>query len=98
MNKLMLALTLTTVVGASALLSHADTIPDMPGGVAYKDWIPLTDKMGFVIVHYQSDSKSTPMAIPDKHVTLMAGPTPGYFVVRGPTGWVRVAVIEPVSS
>jgi hypothetical protein len=94
MNRLILAMTLTAVLTASAFVSRAASPSDRPPGVAPQDWVQLTAQIGFVIVH----DKSHPVVIGDMTGLFLTPPTPGYFMLKGPAGWSRVVVVEPIKG
>lgn len=52
--------------------------PDRPAGVDTQNWIPVSDKMGFVV----TTPHIFPMPMPDKQALLLASPAEGYFMVR----------------
>jgi hypothetical protein len=86
------------VVGALLVAALAVTpavlgadAPDRPPGVSKEAWIPVTERLGFVIV---------PQTIGLSGVVLqrlvLTPPVSGYFVLRDASGWLRIVIIEPI--
>jgi hypothetical protein len=69
--------------------------PDRPTGVDAGHWIPVSDKMGFVV--------TTP-SIPGRRVTtdgqplLLASPEEGYFMVHRGNVWQRIIINNPIKG
>ena len=63
--------------------------PDRPPGVAEHDWIPVSDKMGFV--------ETTPRHFPPEFGTL-APPAEGYFMIRAGSVWQRIIIDNPLKG
>lgn len=61
---------------------------------AERDWIPVSDKMGFVV--------TTPDMYPGpgggNQVLLLTPPAEGYFMVRTGNGWQRIIINDPVKG
>jgi hypothetical protein len=80
-------LTIHFALGASS--------PDRPAGVDAQHWIPVSDKMGFVV--------TTP-SIPGRRVTtdgqplLLASPEEGYFMVHRGDVWQRITIKDPLKG
>jgi len=66
---------------------------DRPSQVLESDWIPISERFGFVI-DPDSNESPTPPALP-LPAELMP-PVKGYFVVKTDAGWRRLAVVNPV--
>jgi hypothetical protein len=71
--------------------------PDRPAGVDAGHWIPVSDKMGFVV--------TTPQSVPGALVTtdpqalLLAPPAEGYFMVHtGNSTWQRLTIKDPLKG
>ncbi|HEY6620184.1 MAG TPA: hypothetical protein VIY68_11595 [Steroidobacteraceae bacterium] len=68
--------------------------PDRPAGVAERDWIPVSDKMGFVV--------TSPHLYPgpggDSQVLLLTPPAEGYFMIHNRNGWHRIIVENPIKG
>jgi hypothetical protein len=69
--------------------------PDRPSGVDAGHWIPVSDKMGFVV---------TTSSIPGRRVTtdgqplLLAPPAEGYFMVHTGNTWQRLEIKDPLKG
>jgi hypothetical protein len=87
----------TCLICASILTIHfavGASSGDRPVGVDARNWIPVSDKMGFVV--------TTPNMYPGggggNQVLLLAPPAEGYFMVRTGNGWQRLVIVEPVKG
>jgi hypothetical protein len=72
-----------------------------PAGVTAEEWVPVSDRLGIVLVPPAVSRE--PLIAPMSPTTLlMVRPLKpavgGYFMVRGPSGWVRLVLIEPVKG
>ena len=67
---------------------------DRPAGVAASDWIPINDKLGFVVM----PPATYPVATPDKQPLLLTPATSGYFMARSGVGWQRLVIVEPIKG
>ena len=94
MSKLISAVVLVATVAALSVVSRAEAPPERPPGVAVRDWVQLGERMGFVTVHERPKGPGGP----DPAALYLAAPTPGYFMMKGPTGWTRVIIVEPVKG
>ena len=95
----MKAIYATVLILVSALAIHVAlgaASPDRPAGVDAQHWIPVSDKMGFVV--------TTPQSVPGALVTtdpqalLLAPPAEGYFMIRGGIGWQRIIIQDPLKG
>jgi hypothetical protein len=77
---------------ACAAVVSGQTVSNRPQGVSAKQWIPVSDKMGFVVL------PAVPIASgsADPDVLMVKPPVEGYFMVKDGTGWSRIAITEPV--
>lgn len=75
--------------------SVAANVPDRPAGVAAVDWIPVSDRLGIVLVHREA---SMPVALPSSQPLLLKPPVSGYYMVRGANGWTRLIIVEPAKG
>jgi hypothetical protein len=85
------------LVCASILIIHfAVGAPgtDRPAGVAASDWIPINDRLGFVV----TPSGSSGVTTPDQQPLLLIPAAPGYFMARSRLGWQRLVIIEPMKG
>jgi hypothetical protein len=57
--------------------------PDRPAGVDAQNWIPVSDKMGFVVTTPQLPPGA--LVTTDRQPLLLAPPAEGYFMVRTAT-------------
>ena len=87
---------LIIVSGLAMHLALGASGPDRLAGVDTQHWIPVSDKMGFVV--------TTPQAVPgalvttDRQALLLAPPAQGYFMVRSGTGWQRIIIQDPLKG
>jgi hypothetical protein len=79
-------LTIHFAVGASGT--------DRPAGVAATNWIPINDKLGFVVI----PPATYPVASPDKQPLLLTPAAQGYFMARSGVGWQRLVIVEPMKG
>jgi hypothetical protein len=68
--------------------------PDRPSGVAERDWIPVSDKMGFVV----TTPHIYPLPVVDKQPLMLTSPAEGYFMVRTGIGWQRLTIKDPLKG
>ena len=85
-------LAVAILILASVVTVHyvfADDVSDRPNGVDAKNWIQVSDRLGFVI---------EPMPFPlatDRQILLAKQPLRGYFSAKTPAGWQRLAIENP---
>jgi hypothetical protein len=89
---LMIGIALAVVSLTGAAVVSGQTAPSRPHGVSATQWIPISDKLGFVVL--PSASIGSGSADPD--VLLAKPPVEGYFMVKDNSGWSRIAIAEPV--
>jgi hypothetical protein len=70
--------------------------PDRPAGVDAQHWIPVSDKMGFVVTAPQSVPGA--LVTTNRQTLLLAPPAEGYFMVRGGIGWQRIIIQDPLKG
>jgi hypothetical protein len=70
--------------------------PDRPAGVSGSAWIPVSDKMGFVVTTPQSNLGAR--VTTDRQPLLLAPPAEGYFMVRTGNGWQRIIIQDPIKG
>jgi hypothetical protein len=93
----MKAIIVTLLVFASVLAVHFASGASgggRPAGVEGRDWIPVGDKMGFVV----TTPHIFPMPIRDKQPLLLAPPAEGYFMVRTGNGWQRIIISDSIKG
>jgi hypothetical protein len=91
---MMKAIAATLLIFASVLaIQFADgaSSPARPAGVDERDWIPVSDKMGFVVTtpHYYPGLGGGDQPL------LLTPPTEGYFTIRNRNGWHRIIIQDP---
>jgi hypothetical protein len=87
----------TLLILASVLTLHfanGASSPDRPAGVDDRDWIPVSDKMGFVV----TTPHTYPLAPLDKQPLLLAPPAEGYFMVHTGNVWQRLTIRDPLKG
>lgn len=88
----MKAIAASLLVLASVLAIHfanGAAPRDRPPGVDARDWIPVSDKMGFV--------DTTPRSFPPADA-MLEPPTGGYFMIRNGNGWHRIVINSPLKG
>jgi hypothetical protein len=92
--KIIYAAVLILISALSVHFALGASPPDRPSGVAEREWIPVSDKMGFVV--------TTPHLYPgaggDGQVLLLTPPTEGYFMIRASNGWQRITIKDPLKG
>jgi hypothetical protein len=63
---------------------------DLPKGVAASSWIPISDRLGFVM-------EPAVLSRGDRQILFVSGPIHGHFVAKTSMGWQRIAVDNPDS-
>jgi hypothetical protein len=82
------------LICASILTIHfavAAAGTDRPAGVAAPNWIPINDKLGFVVMTYA-------VATHDKQPLLLTPAASGYFMARSGVDWQRLVILEPMKG
>jgi hypothetical protein len=85
-------LTLASVLAVHFALGASS--PDRPAGVDAQNWIPVSDKMGFVV----TTPRIYPMPVMDKQPLMLTPPAEGYFMVRTGIGWQRLTIKDPLKG
>ena len=67
---------------------------DRPAGIAAPNWIPISDRLGIVVMPHDT----YPAAEPDKQALLLTPAASGYFMVRSDAGWRRLVIVEPMKG
>jgi hypothetical protein len=88
----MIGIAVAAISLTGAAVVSGQTAPNRPQGVSATQWIPISDKLGFVVL--PSASIGSGSADPD--VLLVKPPVEGYFMVKNNSGWSRIAIAEPV--
>jgi hypothetical protein len=92
---------LTVAVALTALPTLAAEERARPVGVEAKNWLPISDRFGFVIVTEKEwppnvgGSREVLLADPERVSAHLQAPKKGYFVIKTEAGWQRVLVSEP---
>lgn len=73
---------------------------DRPIGVEPANWIPVTDKLGFVVVAAAEATSQAQLPTPMNPQVLLnkvspEPPAAGYFMIKGAEGWRRLVVLGP---
>jgi hypothetical protein len=93
----MKAIAASLLVLASVLAVHfasGASSPDRPPGVNGGNWIPVSDKMGFVV----TTPHTFPMPMPDRQVLFLTAPAEGYFMVHTGNVWQRLVIQDPIKG
>ena len=93
----MKAITATLLILAPVLTIHfalGASTPDRPPGVAERDWMPVSDKMGFVVTtpHYYPGLGGGDQPL------LLIPPAEGYFMIHNRNGWHRIVIQNPLKG
>ncbi len=70
---------------------HSSDAPDRPPGVAKDAWVPINDRVGFVVVPRAKE----PIRISPQALLLMP-PVSGYFMLKSGSEWTRMVIVEPL--
>jgi hypothetical protein len=94
---MMKAIAATVLIFASVLAIHfanGASSPDCPAGVDVQNWIPVSDKMGFVVTtpHYYPGLGGGDQPL------LLTPPTEGYFMVWTGNSWQRITIKDPLKG
>jgi hypothetical protein len=93
MKMLAVAVVAIVVVAVTTLVSKGAEAPARPPGVSAQEWIPISDRMGFVIM-----SRSSVPDVPPPQGPELMPPIEGYFMLKGSMGWSRIVIVEPVKG
>jgi len=95
-------ISLAALLLISSFNSFSADPPNRPAGVTAEEWVPVSDRLGIVLVPPPAASREPLNAPISPTALLMLRPLKpavgGYFMVRGASGWVRLVVIEPVKG
>lgn len=94
----MKAITATLLIVVSIFTIHfalGAASPDRPAGVDVQHWIPVSDKMGFVVT---TSSAPGALVTTDRQPLLLAPPAEGYFMVRAGDRWQRIMIKDPLKG
>ena len=70
--------------------AFAADVPDRPAGVDAQHWVPISGRLGLVLVQRQAG----PVA-GGAQPLLLGPPVNGFFMVKGAAGWSRLVIVEP---
>jgi hypothetical protein len=93
----MKAIAATLLILLSVLTIHfalGASNPDRPAGINAQNWLPVSDKMGFVV----TTPHIYPAPVTDKQPLLLAPPAEGYFMVRTGNTWQRIIIQDPIKG
>jgi hypothetical protein len=85
----------------AAVPSFAADASERPVGVEAKNWLPISDRLGFVVVPEKEwprivgGSRELLLADPDRVSANLQPPKKGYFVIKTEAGWQRIVVSAP---
>jgi len=74
---------------ALSATAFAADVPDVPPGVAAKNWVPISARLGIVLVE-TANAPGRP-----ERALMLRPPVNGYFMVKGADGWTRLVIVEP---
>ena len=95
------AATLLTIaaIALAASIAHAVGQADRPAGIGEKDWIPISERLGFVLDQQAiqptaNQSRQVLIAPPERISAEHLPPAKGYFVVKTSAGWQRIVISD----
>jgi len=101
MKALVRVISIVTIMLVTWVANAADSA-DRPAGIVARNWIAITERLGFVVV---DDKKVFPPLVtgallvpPDSVSAEHRPPRKGYFVVKTEAGWERLTVVAPSDS
>jgi hypothetical protein len=81
-----------------AAIALANELPDRPAGISKEHWIPISERLGFVLeqaVQPSANQSRQILIAPPEHVSAeLLPPAKAYFVVKTTEGWRRLAMAE----
>lgn len=88
---------LVATLAMPAVLAADDN--DRPAGVEAHNWLPISDRLGFVVVAEKRDRiiiapSQVLLADPARVSAELMPPQKGYFVIKTKAGWQRVVVAD----
>jgi hypothetical protein len=97
--KITAALLAIAAIACVATIAQAVDQADRPAGIGEKDWIQISERLGFVldqpgIQPGANQSRQVLIAPPDRVSAELLPPAKGYFVVKTPGGWQRIVISE----
>jgi hypothetical protein len=90
MKRIFLAGSLLAAALAVAPSVHSSDPPDRPPGVAVDAWVPISERVGFVLV-----LPNKVVRVTDAQVLMLRPPASGYFMLKGASGWTRILIVDP---
>jgi hypothetical protein len=94
MKRIALATLSILLLSLISNISIAADVQDRPAGVTAANWVPVSDRLGIVLV--QSEAR-TATPIPRTSL-LLKPPVSGYYMVKVGNGWTRLVIVEPVKG
>ena len=92
MKRLAFTPVVVLLLSLSGAMSAAE-VPDRPHGVAASEWIPVSERVGIVLI---KDSNHQ-IALEPTGLYLRS-PVNGYFMIKGASGWTRLVIVEPTKG
>jgi hypothetical protein len=98
---------LAAILGFTVYVSRAADEGSRPPGILARDWVRVTERLGFVITQTDGGGRAGMGGVGDQGVLLAAPemvgadlmpPLKGYFVIQTPTGWRQIAMAEPAPT
>jgi hypothetical protein len=89
---LLIGMTVAVISLTGVAVVSGQMAPNRPQGVSEKQWVPISDRLGFVVL----PSAAIAAGSADPDVLMVKPPVEGYFMVKDNSGWSRVAIAEPV--
>jgi hypothetical protein len=93
--KIIYAAVLVLVSTFSIHLALGTPSADRPAGVDSQHWIPVSDKMGFVVTTSPAPGA---LVTTDRQPLLLMPPAEGYFMVHTGYVWQRIVIQDPLKG
>jgi hypothetical protein len=88
LSQLVVCLAAGIQLGAAAEV----TVPNRPPGVSEASWIPITDRLGIVLLKREITNPG-----PQALIAVPEGAS-GYYMVKIGPGWTRLTIAEPIKN
>jgi hypothetical protein len=99
--KMLSRLFLCTALALAVHPGRAADDDERPPSVEARNWIAITDRLGFVVVNERKQfpglggQPGVLLVAPENVSAQHSPPRKGYFVVKTDSGWLRLTVSEP---
>jgi hypothetical protein len=94
MKRIVLVTLSVLLLSLVSYTSLAADVQDRPAGVTAANWVPVSDRLGIVLVQSEAPVATS---VPRTSL-LLKPPVSGYYMVKGANGWTRLVIVEPVKG